>query len=114
VHLDSGDIEGSGYKAVLSAKELKVLLLLVYQWFSSHRGYIPARQIAQYLYRNDYYLMEDPHHTIEVYIHNIRGKLGDSEKRFIVGCRNKGYRLDIPKGCCSVPVQLIKELLENS
>ena len=110
VYLEDGSVEGKGPKAVLTGKELTVLLLLIYQWLSSPRAYMPAWQIARCLYGSSADMPDL--HVIETYVHNIRRKLKDDN--CINCCRGKGYKLNIPQGCCSVPIQLVRNLLEKS
>src|SRR5579863_8387330 len=114
VYLYGGGIENPDYEDEFTAQELILFLLLLEKSCTSPRGYLPAWYLAQFLFPEDYYHMKGPEHAVEQHISNIRRKLGEEpyKPRYLVRSRNKGYKLSIPEGCNSVPVHLLRKLLE--
>jgi DNA-binding response OmpR family regulator len=114
VFLDGGVIDNNGQKEEFTAPEHKLFLLLLDNAVTSPHGYLPARYLARSIFSLRYYEMDDPDHAVEQHISNMRRKLGEERRKpcYLVGCRNKGYKLCVPKGCCAVTVQVLRKLLD--
>jgi DNA-binding response OmpR family regulator len=109
-----GTINNDGLWNAFTASEFKLYLLLFQKAQTAPHGYLPTWQIVGYLYPTGYSDIDDPEHAVEQRISTMRRKLGEKRRkpRIIVGGRSKGYKLCIPKGCGSVPSQLLRKLLD--
>jgi DNA-binding response OmpR family regulator len=91
IDLDSGVVIREQQKILLTAREFRVLRILVHAWRNG-RQYISAQDIADRIHLSDIY---NPEHSIEQTISLLRRKLGETvhRPRILRGRRGFGYRL---------------------
>ena len=90
IDLDAGMVIRGQNQILLTAREVRVLQLLV-QSLRNGRGYLSAQAIADRIHLS----VGDPEHAIEQNIRTIRQKLGETVylSRILRGRRGFGYRL---------------------